>query len=173
MSNFLLQEIRYELSLEKPDTETYYIISDASHYGQWAWDQIAPSIYNILKATEPKNLSNLDDLLKIIQGSTLPTELIDELASQKCHALENLEHVARWFAVWAGVTPASAIKTLKTRIEEIDDSNKRSLFAMTFITHLLGDHRGEWCCAASVCNAGIPEITLPVDARPYPTSRGH
>ena len=140
--DFLMREIRYELSIEKPETETHYIISDVSYSGQWAWDQIAPSVYEHLEATEPENLSNLDNLLKIIQGSTLPSELIDELASRKCHVLENLDHVAHWFAVWVGVTPSLAIKTLKTRIGQLSDSNERSLFAMTFITHLLGDSRG-------------------------------
>ena len=45
VSDFLMQEIRYELSIETPETETHYIISDLSWTGQWAWDQIAPDLY--------------------------------------------------------------------------------------------------------------------------------
>lgn len=90
---------------------------------------------------EPENLSNLDNLLKIIQGSTLPADLIDELASRKCRTLKNLDHVAHWLAVWTGVTPASAIEFFMARIGELSDQNNRSLFAMTFVTHLLGGHR--------------------------------
>ena len=116
-----MREVRYELSIEKPETETHYVISDVSWSGQWAWDQIAPSIYELLKTKEPKNLSNLDKLLKILQGSTLPDDLIEELASRKCRTLKKLDHVARWFAVWTGVAPEAAIASLKARIGKIAD----------------------------------------------------
>jgi hypothetical protein len=139
--DFLLREVRYELSIETPETETHYIISDLSWSGQWAWDQIAPSIYELLKKTELRNLSNLDKLLKIVQGSTLPDDQIEELASRKCHSIKKLEHVARWFAVWAGVAPKAAIASLKARIRKIKDSEKQTLFAMTFVTHLWGGSR--------------------------------
>ena len=141
--SFLMREVRYELSIEKPETETHYVISDLSWSGQWAWDQIAPSIYDILKATEPKNLTNLDMLLKILQGSTLSDRLIEVLASRKCRDLKKLDHVTCWFAVWTGVAPEAAIASLKARIGKISDSKKRTLFAMTFVTHLIGSRRSE------------------------------
>lgn len=141
--DFLMREVRYELSIEKPEIATHYIISDLSWSGQWAWDQIAPSIYELLKTKEPKNLSNLDELLKIIQGSTISDDLIEELASRKCHTVRNLDHVARWFAVWTGVTPESAIVSLKARIGKIAAPKNRTLFAMTFVTNLLGSRRDD------------------------------
>lgn len=143
VSDFLMQEIRYELSIEKPDAETHYIISDVSWSGQWAWDQIAPSFYEILKITEPKNLSNLDQMLKVLQGSNLPDDLIEALTYQKCVALKKLDHVARWFAVWTGVAPDAAIAALKVRIGKISDRKKRTQFAMTFVTHLWGGRRSD------------------------------
>jgi len=45
---------RYELSIETQDTETHYIISYLSWTGQWAWDQIAPELYDLLNGMEPK-----------------------------------------------------------------------------------------------------------------------
>jgi len=135
--DFLMREVRYELSIEKIETETHYVISDVSWSGQWAWDKIASSIYDILKR-EPKNLSNLDNLLKILQGSTLPDKLIEKLASRKCRTLKKLDHMARWFAVWTGVAPDAAIASLNARIGKITDPKKRTLFAMIFVTHLLG-----------------------------------
>ena len=140
--DFLMREVRYELSIEKIETETHYVISDVSWSGQWAWDQFAPSIYDLLKR-EPKNLSNLDKLLKILQGSTIPDHLIEKLASRKCRTLRKPEHVARWFAVWTGVAPDTAFIALKTRIGKIVDPKKRTLFAMTFVTHLWGGRRGD------------------------------
>ena len=140
--DFLMREVRYELSIEKPDSETHYVISDLSWSGQWAWDLIAPTIYDLLKR-EPKNLSNLDNLLKILQGSTLPDEAIEKLASRKCRTLKKLDNVARWFAVWAGITPDAAIEALEGQIKKIDAPKDQTLFAMTFVTHLLGGRRGD------------------------------
>lgn len=141
-SDFLMQEIRYELSIETPETETHYIISDLSWTGQWAWDQIAPDLYGLLNGMEPKNLANLDKLLKIIQGSLLADKLIEALASRKCHILAEWDHVARWFALWMGVAPDAAITAFITRIESMSDSEQQILFVMIFVTHLIGERRG-------------------------------
>lgn len=141
--DFLMQEIGYELSIEKPETETHYVISDVSGSGQWSWDGIAPNIYDLLKKTEPKNLSNLDNLLKILLGSNLADDLIEELASRKCRALKKPDHVARWFAVWTSVAPAAAIKSFKARIGKIPVSKDQTFFAMSFVTHLLGGRRSD------------------------------
>lgn len=136
--NFFLQEVKYELSIEKQKERTHYIIDDLSWSGQWVWDKLAKHIYEILKK-EPKNLSNLDALLKILQGSTLSDNLIEKLASRKCRTLKRLEHVARWFAVWVGVAPKIAITSLKIQLKEILDPKSQTLFAMVFNTQLLGD----------------------------------
>jgi hypothetical protein len=134
--DFLMQEIRYELSIENPDKDTYYILSDISATGQWAWDQLAPSIYEFLEASEPKNLSNLDKLLKILQGSNLSNEFIEVVASRKCCVIEELDHLARWFAVWISVAPEAAMVTFKAKIDAIADPKEKTFFVMTFVTHL-------------------------------------
>jgi CHAT domain len=132
---FLIREIRYELSIEKSDVDTQYLISDVSHSGQWAWEQIAPSIIEILKK-EPKNLSNLNQLLKILTGATLSNELIAKLASQKCNRIKKLDHLARWFALWIRVNPKAALASFQVRISKIAKSKEQTKFAMTFITHI-------------------------------------
>ena len=146
VGDFLMQEVLYELSIENQETDSNYVISDLS-YTEWAWDQLASSIYEILQTTEPKNLSNLDKLLKILQGSMLPDELIQTLASRKCHIIEELDHLARWFAVWISVAPKAARTSLKARIETIADPKEQTCFAMTFVTHLFirrsAQRRGE------------------------------
>jgi hypothetical protein len=140
-SDFLMREIRYELSIESPEGEINYVINDVVWSGQWAWDQLAPSIYDLLKR-EPQNLSNLDNLLKILLGSTFPGDLIEALACRKCRTLKRLDHVARWFAVWTGIAPDAAIDSLEDRIGKIAASKDQTLFAMTFATHLLADSAG-------------------------------
>jgi hypothetical protein len=140
--DFFMGEIRYELSIEKIETETHYIISDVSFSGQWAWNYIAPNVYKILDETEPQNLSNLEKLIKIIRESTLSDAQIERLASRKCHVLEEQDHLACWFAVWAIVAPDIALVSLKTQIENIAGSEKQTLFAMTFITRLWDAYQG-------------------------------
>ncbi|MBV6448192.1 hypothetical protein [Nitrosomonas sp.] len=141
VSDFLMQEICYELSIETQDTQTHYIISDLSWTGQWAWDQIAPELYDLLNGMEPKNLTNLDRLLKIVEGSSLTDNQIEALASQKCHNLTEWDHVARWFAVWMGVATDKAMVAFNNRIESISDPEQQTLFAMIFVTQLLGERR--------------------------------
>lgn len=152
VGDFLLQEVKYELSIESPETETHYIISDLSWSGQWAWDRIAPNIYELLQK-EPKNLSTLEKLLKIIQGSSLPDNVIEKLASRKCRALKNKEHLALWFAAWVGVAPSDAIIAFKMQITKIADAEQQTYFAMFFVTHLPGSHMSRGATTAwSACN---------------------
>ena len=136
VSDFLLQEIQYELSLVNSDKPVHYIIYDLSWSGQWAWDTIALDIYSLLKK-EPKSLSSLEKLLKILQGSSFPDDLIKKLASRKCRTLKKLEHLARWFAVWTGVAPQDAIPSLAGKLDTISDLDKQINFTQIFITHLV------------------------------------
>lgn len=139
---FLMQEIQYELSNEDPEKSINYALNSISWSGQWAWDMLAPGIYEQLEK-EPQNLSNLDKLLRVVQGSNLSDDVIENLASRKCHNLSELKHLARWFAVWTGVSPETAITSLKKRISKIDDPQEQTLFAMIFVTHLFEDSRGD------------------------------
>lgn len=139
---FLMQEIRYELSIEAPETDTHYVIRRVGRSGQWVWDRLAPGIYKQLE-DEPQNLSNLAQFLKVVQGSNLSDDLVEKLASWKCRTQRELQHLARWFAVWTGVSPEAAIESLKSRIVEIDDPQEQTLFAMVFVTHLFEGDRSD------------------------------
>jgi hypothetical protein len=149
VGNFLMQEVQYELAISQTEPEISYILSDVDSSGQWAWNQIAPSVYEILETQEPQNLSHLDRLINILQGSIFPDALIAELALQKCHALEMLDHVARWFAVWTGVAPEEAISALQARIAKIPAPEQQTTFAMIFVTHLLGTRSSAGATARS------------------------
>lgn len=140
VSDFFINEVQYELSVEETDKNTHYLIDDLSWSGQWSWNQLSPRIYDLLKE-EPNNLSNLDKLLKILQGSTISNDLIEKLASEKCLTLGDHRHLVSWFAVWVGVAPSTAISALKTKISEIENKDSQTLFAMDFITHLMGGRR--------------------------------
>ena len=142
VGEFLMQEVRYELSIENREQDTYHVLNSLSWSGQWAWNKLASSVYDLLK-NEPRNLSNLDRLLKIVDGSDLPGEWIEKLASEKCRTLSQSDHLARWFAVWTGVSPKTAIGALKRRISEIDEPQEQTSLAMVFVTCLLGDRRDE------------------------------
>jgi len=49
--------------------------------------------------------------------------------------------VARWFAVWMSVAPDEAMSAFIARIESICDPEQQTLFAMIFVTQLLGGRR--------------------------------
>lgn len=134
--DFLAQEIQRELSVNEPFTEAHSILDDVSWSGQWVWEQLAPRICDLIKK-EPKSLSDLDKLLKIIQGSTISNELISKVASRKCRTLKKPDHLARWYAVWTGVAPEAAIPHLESRIEQRDDEPS-TLLIRTYMTQLLG-----------------------------------
>jgi hypothetical protein len=143
VGDFLLSEIRYELSIEKPDTETHYILSDVSWSGEWAWNEIAPRLMALLGATEPANLTNLRKLLTIIQGASITDDEIRTLAAKKCKTLRRNKHLALWYAVWTGVDPATAIPAFAARIAKIAKPEDRTDFAMSYVTHLWGGRRNE------------------------------
>lgn len=81
--DFLLNEIRYELSINKTDVETHHILSDVSWSGEWAWDVIAPELMGLIAASEPANLMNLRKLLTIIQGASVTDDEIRIIAAKK------------------------------------------------------------------------------------------
>lgn len=141
VANFLLQEIRFELTIDKKDNESSYILSDLRWSGEWAWDEIAIHLYQILQKEEPRNLVDLNDLLFIIQGSNLPDRLIKDIAIHKCKIVTEIEHLASWFAVWIGVDPEHALLALKKHIESIPEPSKQTFFAMIFIVRLVGGFR--------------------------------
>lgn len=136
-----LEEIRHELSVEDEETDSSYLLSDVSWSGDWLWEEIAPSLYEIVAHNEPRNTRNLQHLLIIIQGSSIPAEKIAALASRKCTALERLDHIAHWFAVWVGVAPEDAIPALEKRLKSILDKSEQTTFAMIFVVQLLGGRR--------------------------------
>ena len=45
----------YELSIEKANAETHYILADVSWSGQWAWNRLAPELCATLKRKEPRS----------------------------------------------------------------------------------------------------------------------
>nr|WP_319382364.1 hypothetical protein [uncultured Roseibium sp.] len=141
VADFMLQEIRYELSIEKPDVETNYMLYDVSWSGQWSWNQIAPSLVKELIDFEPSNIGNLTKLMTIVLGSSITDVDLRELAVEKCRKVTELDNLALWYAVWVGVDPLNAIQDLETKLSKIPDSDSRTNFAMNFIVFLQGKRR--------------------------------
>lgn len=143
VGKFLLQEIGYELSIDKPDAETHYLLGKVSWSGQWAWDEIAPQLIKQLNASEPINLSSLRKLLTIVQGSMVADEAIRALSAKKCKTLRRCNHLALWHAVWTGVDPAAGIPAFAARVAKMPRPEDRTDFAMRYVTSLWGGHRNE------------------------------
>lgn len=139
----VLREIEYELTIDTGENETHYILSDISWSAEWAWDRLAPFLYDMLQGVEPQNVSTLQKLLKIIQGSNLDDAKLAALARQKVQTVTNQTHAAIWFAVWVGVEPDDATAVLSGHLTNLPDDRARTDFTITFITHLWGGRRSE------------------------------
>lgn len=149
VAKFLLQEISYELSIEKVEEETHYVLSDVSWSGEWAWRVLGPDLYRLLEKNDPKSSVNLNKLLKIVQGSGLSDGELAKLAASKAQMVCHLPHVAHWFAVWVGVEPDRAIPALADRLNKLPSDAEKTAFAINFATHLWGGRRSETTGARS------------------------
>jgi len=141
VTDFLLQEIRFELLNAKPDVESNYILSDISWSGEWAWTALSPHLLRLLEKGEPANSATLAKLLMIVQRSDLPDDEIVRLAAHKTRSPCPPEHLAHWYAVWAGVDPEAAIPGLATHFDKLPSAGERTYFAMNFVTNLWGGRR--------------------------------
>jgi hypothetical protein len=140
----IMGEVQYELSIEGGEQETNYILSDLSWSGEWAWDRLAPAILQIVKAREPSKTTNLQKLLKIIQGSAVVKDSeLATVAKLKCGSSAPLQNLGQWYAVWVGVDPKEAIPHLTERLASLPSSEQQTAVSMNFVTHLWGVRRAE------------------------------
>lgn len=138
--DLVITEIDHELANQNPESESHYVLHDASWSGNWMWDQLAPLILARLRKP-PKSIGNLRYMLSIVQGSSLDDSAIAKLAAQKAKSSRNFTTAPMWFAMWVGVEPAVGIPALAARLAEIKGESNQTLFAMRFITALIGGRR--------------------------------
>lgn len=138
--DLVIAEIDYEIATEDPDRESHNVLAAASWCGDWMWDRLAPPLLERLKKP-PKNIGNLRHLLNIVQGSSLDDSAIAKLAAQKSKTTKNVATAPMWFAMWVGVDPAVAVPAFAARLAEIEGDGSSTLFAMRFITALIGGRR--------------------------------
>jgi hypothetical protein len=142
-SKVILKEIEYEFANAKPDSEFHYVLSDISWSAQWTWDHLAPALFSMLYKAEPKNASQLHQLLKIIQGSSIPDGDLAKLAADKVQSELESSHKPLWFAAWSGVEPEQAIPAFAAYLETLTDGVERTNSAMNYVTNLWGGMRSE------------------------------
>ncbi|MEZ9744126.1 hypothetical protein AB4320_05485 [Vibrio splendidus] len=139
VSDFLWGEIEFQLKNETEDSQIHYILDKVNWTGDWCWDSISPRILSFIKR-EPKNLTSLETLLKIVMSSNVDSDSLRRLSSRKCKQLKSHTHLARWYAVWVAVEPSNAIDSLERKLSEFDDEVREQL-SMLFLTSLLGGRR--------------------------------
>lgn len=139
VDRLLLDEMAWELSVSQEGLDRHYIIDKISWSDQAIWNDLAPQLLSVL-ASNFHSAKYLGSLLKIVQGSSSVTdEEIARLASERCKVVNDLNHLAYWFAVWIGVEPAKAIKALRKRLKNITEGRDALNFAMNVIVNLVGD----------------------------------
>ena len=137
VNSYILKEIDWELKTEDSKEGKHYIIHKVSWNCKWLWNSIAKELLRKLQK-EPINLQNLIDILKIVQGSSLLAEDLATLASEKCNALKDSDHIVYWFVVWVGVAPAPATNALSNYLSEIEEREDAKNLVMDVINNLLG-----------------------------------
>lgn len=137
VSAFLLSEVRHELQ-DVAETDTDLILSDLRWSGEWAWNALGPDFLTMLSVSEPAKLTHLDRMLAVLQGSDLPDEAIEVLAKAKCKAVSDPDHLARWFAVWTGVSPSEAITALRLALDAIATDAAKVQLVMIYVTKVWG-----------------------------------
>jgi hypothetical protein len=141
VGSLILREIDWELENSQDGKEKHYIVDKVSWGEEPLWDSLSEAILDRLQ-TEPLSLKYLSHLLKMVQnGSTISNEDLSKIAETKCKKLNDLQHVAQWFAVWIGVDPADAINHLTQRLDGLKDSAESLQLAMDVIVNLVGDRR--------------------------------
>jgi hypothetical protein len=141
-SSVLLREIEFELSTETAEQEVHYVLSNVSWSGQWAWPELGPEIYLLLKKNNPANAATLNKLLTILDGSNTSNSELAELAARKI-ADKTTTHSELWYAVWVGAEPEKAIPALSVHLVTLRDAQTKTNFAMAFVISLLGGRRSE------------------------------
>ena len=138
--DIVIAEIDHELASDNSESGSHYVLYDASWSGDWMWDRLAPLVAARLRKST-KSIGNLRYMLNIVQGSSLNDATIAKLAAQKAKVTRNFNTAPIWFAIWVGVDPAVAIPALAARLAEISNADNKILFAMRFITALVGGRR--------------------------------
>ena len=134
------KEIDYEFTHDNPSSPHRYLLSTISWAGAWMWDALAPAMIKRLSRS-PKSPGTLGHMLEILHGSTLPDDAIAKLAAQKARSTKNALLGPLWFASWVGVAPDVGIPTLTAHLAGLKKAQDQTLFAMNFITALVGGPR--------------------------------
>jgi hypothetical protein len=137
----IMREIDHELTTETAEQDCHYILSDLSWAGDWCWEYIADNIFEILSRRQITHLASLQRLNAILQGSAFPNDRIARLAAEKLQTETRAAQRAHWYAVRVAVDPAQAIPALEGELPSISLAEHRILFAMQFITDLMGGRR--------------------------------
>lgn len=138
--NVVMTEIDHELTKDVAEPGSTYVLYDVSWDGAWMWDRIAPSLVTRLQVLV-KSFGNLRYMIGIIQGSSIADQQIATLSHARALAAKDLATASIWYAAWVGTEPDLAIPQLSAYLASIETDTDKILFAMQFITALIGDRR--------------------------------
>lgn len=142
LAKLIMREVEFEIASE-PEGGMHYIISDLAWSGKWAWAELGPAIFDLLRRREPTNGETLSKLLHIVLASGVPDE--DVLALAKARAADpDTKHAVQWYAVWTGIEPGTAIPAFSMYLDGLSENRESVDVAMSYATHLFGDRRSDF-----------------------------
>jgi len=135
------KELLWELEHSIADHPLHYILHDILYHAPWLHAEIAPLIFDWLRANEMPNPDGLRYCLNILTSGGIAPQSLAELAAEKAGSTTLAEQRPRWFALWVDTDPGVAIPALESALERLS-SGEASAFAQSFVVGLLGDRHG-------------------------------
>ena len=140
----MLNEIDYELTKQAEGAENSYVLYDVSWSGEWLWSALAPLMIPYLQRKD-RNISQLRQLLSIVQGSDISDFSLASLAARKARASAHSVYAPVWYATWVGVAPQLALAAVAEHLAAMTCAQEQTNFSMAFITTLVGGRFEKRC----------------------------
>lgn len=140
----MLTEIDYELTRPAEGAENSYVLYDVSWSGEWLWPALAPLLIPYMRKKD-RNISQLRQLLSIVQGSPLGDSELASLAARKARSDAESVYAAVWFATWVGVAPRPGLAAVTAHLAAMTSAEEQTSFSTNFITTLVGGRFEKRC----------------------------
>lgn len=139
----VMQELIWELE-NTTDQSLHYILHRVIYGAPWLFSLIAPQILNWISINPGKINTNQHYCLQILaKGGIQPNELA-KLANRERLNTNQLESIARWYAITVDCDPDNGIPALERWLSSLLNE-ERSYAAQVFITALMGGTRDINC----------------------------
>ncbi len=137
----ILKEIEWEFCKYDGEPTFCYVLSDISRL-EWLQSKFIDRLLELLNNYEPKHNQTIENTLSIVLSAEgLDIDIFAALAKSKSGSVEEPSRQSLWLAAWTCVNAQQAIDMLAELLGQMDDQEKATQLAMSYITNLVGSRR--------------------------------